>query len=119
MSALTARLLLLTILLFPDSSLAGFVPQEYTQANFDSSYQDQPVHFTRDASGNFSGTTMSGKMFTQTYVAASISVRLQKFSIDKASFYISSYGIINAASDIEALSIYLVKARWGESELLT
>jgi hypothetical protein len=48
-------------------------------------------------------------------VTASISVRLQKFSIDKVAFYVSDQGIIEASSDISALSIYLAKVGWYEA----
>lgn len=103
------RLILMTILLFvvPLSTSAFYLPDSYTNSNFSQSYHDVPESFSRDSSGNFSGVTSAGKVFTQQYVTASISVRLQRFAIDDAYFYVSSKGIINAESDIQALSMYL------------
>jgi hypothetical protein len=103
-------LVLLAIPVFVSASQA--VPSIYTPDSFITSYHDRPLSFERDRFGNFSGVTESGKTFTQTYVASTISVRLQRFSIDDTSFYISDRGIINASSDIEALSIYLTIVGW-------
>jgi len=36
-----------------------------------------------------------------------LNIRLQKFMIDEAFFYVSDRGIINAPSNVIALSIYL------------
>jgi len=41
-------------------------------------------------------------------------VRLHRFSIDEAYFYISSVGLITAPNDLVALSIYLAQVGWEE-----
>ncbi len=107
MSRLFRQVALILFCFLPVSASAFTVPETYTNSNFFDSYQDEPQSFTRDELGNFSGVTNSGKLFTQQYVVTSISVRLQRFSIDKAFFYISDQGIISADSDIQALSVYL------------
>ncbi len=83
------------------------VPKTYTNDNIWQSEHDVPVSFTRDAAGNFEGYTATGKRFTQINIENALSIRLQKFSIDQAFFYISDRGVIEANSDIVALSIYL------------
>jgi hypothetical protein len=83
------------------------IPETYTADNFFSSLHDAPVSYWQDALGNSYGYTARGKYFSQTNVANSAHVRLQKFAIDEAFFYISDQGIIRAESDIVALSIYL------------
>jgi hypothetical protein len=93
---------------FSPAALAA-VPAVYTNENFFSSEHDQPVSFTQDSVGNFSGMTISGKLFYQTNVTNAFTIRLQRFSIDEAFFYISDRGIIRAGSDTVALSIYLAR----------
>lgn len=83
------------------------IPALYTNENFFSSEHDSPASFTQDSFGNFSGLTVSGKLFTQKKVVADLAVHLHSFTIDQAHFYISSLGIIQADSDTVALSIYL------------
>jgi hypothetical protein len=51
--------------------------------------------------------TATGKIFSQYLITNSLDIRLQRFSIDEASYYISDRGIILADSDTVALSIYL------------
>lgn len=102
------------VLLLTALPVSAAVPMVYSNDNFYTAEHDAPVSFSRDAFGNFSGHTVSGKLFTQTAVVSDIHVRLQRFSIDSAYFYISSYGLITATSDLEALSIYLALAGWEE-----
>lgn len=85
------------------------IPETYTNDNFWESEHDQPLSFSRDSWGNFYGVTVTGKFFSQVNVDNQFGVRLQKFSIDQAYFYVSDRGIITAQSDIVALSIYLSK----------
>ncbi len=101
------KITMLSVLFIPNLGGADTVPELYEQENFYNSYQDSPVSFSRDMYGNFSGFTKTGKLFSQVKVVSSISVRLQKFSIDRISFYVSDVGIINAQTDTQALSIYL------------
>lgn len=89
---------------------AAAIPATYTNDNFWISEHDQPTSFSQDAAGNFTGVTATGKLFTQTNVANNYSIRLQRFSIDEAFFYVSDRGIIVASSDTVALSIYLTLA---------
>jgi hypothetical protein len=85
------------------------IPNQYTNDNFWTSTHDQPVSFSRDVNGNFSGITKTGKKFEQRIIENTLSVRLQRFSIDQAFFYISDQGIIQADNDTMALSIYLMR----------
>lgn len=100
-------LILLFLIVTPIYINAAEIPVKYTQENIQTALHDKPVSFEMDKDGNFSGITETGKLFTQTYVSTSIFVRLQKFTIDEAYFYVSSKGVIFANSDIEALSVYL------------
>lgn len=89
------------------SPVQAAIPELYTNENFFTSEHDAPVSFTQDSLGNFSGLTVSGKVFTQSKVVADLAVHLHYFTIEQAHFYISSLGIIEADSDTVALSIYL------------
>ena len=100
--------ILISAFLLPAQVWAETVPEVYTHDNFYTSYQDKPLSFSADENGNFSGVTESGKDFTQVQVTTSVPVRLMKFTIDRVSFYISDHGTIDAKTDIEALSMYLV-----------
>ena len=85
------------------------IPDTYTNDNFWTSTHDVPVSFWQDELGNFYGLTESGKSFSQGNIANDFNVRLYKFSIDEAFFYVSDQGIIRAADDLHALSIYLTR----------
>lgn len=99
-------------MVLPSGLVCAAVPAVYTNENFFTSEHDAPATFTRDSAGNFWGHTVSGRLFTQTAVVSDIHVHLHRFTIEEASFYISSFGVIEAASDTAALSIYLSKAGW-------
>jgi len=86
---------------------AASIPAVYTNDNIWTSTHDVPVTISLDDYGNFYGTTATGKMFSQIKIENNLNIRLQKFAIDEAFFYISDRGIINAQSDVIALSIYL------------
>ncbi|MCA9363130.1 hypothetical protein KC851_02325 [Candidatus Kaiserbacteria bacterium] len=101
------KVLIITILVLPAVGRAFAVPSTYTNENFSNSFQDKPLTFSKTADNVFYGVTESGKIFTQTPVISTISVRLHRFSIDDATFYISNKGTFTAVSDLEALSIYL------------
>jgi len=83
------------------------IPTLYTNENFLTSEHDVPVSFSQDADGNFTGLTATGKIFSQHLITNSLDIRLQRFSIDEAFFYISDRGTILTNSDTVALSIYL------------
>ncbi len=85
------------------------IPATYTNDNFLTATHDRPVSFNRDAAGNFSGYTTTGKRFEQRNIANALDIRLQRFMIDEAFFYISDKGVIWAPDDTVALSIYLTR----------
>jgi hypothetical protein len=89
--------------------VSAAIPLVYTNENFWESEHDTPVSFTQDLQGNFYGFTATGKSFQQVIIENTLGIRLQRFSIDEAFFYVSDKGIINASNDIMALSIYLSK----------
>jgi hypothetical protein len=102
------------VLLLPLFVSAAAIPLVYTNDNFWSSTHDVPTEIRHDTvTGNFSGYTATGKYFTQTHVANSAAVRLMRFSIDEAFFYVSDRGVIVAANDTQALSMYLTMSTAG------
>jgi len=79
----------------------------YTPENFAlDGIHSPPSSFSLDGLGGFYGLTVDGKAFTQNPVINSFSVRLHKFTINEAYFYISDKGAFKAESDLKALSIY-------------
>ena len=97
-------------IVFPSVLLAETAPERYTNENFLTSYHEAPQSFQTDGSGGFYGFTVSGRLFTQTPVANAYNIRLHRFSIDEAYFYISDRGVIFASSDISAVSMYLSRS---------
>lgn len=89
--------------------VAAAVPEVYTNENFQTATHEKPEFFERDRYGNFYGYTISGRLFSQVNVTNNYNIRLQRFAIDEAFFYISDRGIIYAQSDSVALSIYLTR----------
>ncbi len=65
-----------------------------------------PASFASDGNGGFFGTTVDDKTFTQTPVANDLNIKLHKFAIDDAFFYVSDLGAFMAHSDLAAISIY-------------
>ena len=108
--------LLLSCLWLSPLSVYAAVPVEYTNDNIWSSQHDIPLSWESDGAGGYSGVTKTGKTFWQQPVANDQSVRLHRFGIDRAFFYVSRIGLIQAQSDLEALSIYL--SRTDQSVLL-
>jgi len=94
----------LGVVAFPVSAA---IPEVYTNDNFFTSEHDVPVSFSQDVFGNFTGVTATGKIFSQYLITNSLDIRLQRFTIDQAFFYISDRGVIVADTDTVALSIYL------------
>jgi hypothetical protein len=82
----------------------------YTPDTFYTEPHAAPAWFEPDGIGGFYGETTDGTPFTQTLVLPDSGVRLQRFAIGLVYFYVSDRGIINAESDLTALSIYLALA---------
>ncbi|MCA9361646.1 hypothetical protein KC845_03775 [Candidatus Kaiserbacteria bacterium] len=99
----------LVFLIFPVFSLAA--PIHYTNENFTTDGKhDRPLSFQADGTGGFYGVTVSGMTFTQTPISNIYGIKLHKFSIGQAYFYMSDKGEIVAKNDLVALSIYFSKA---------
>jgi hypothetical protein len=99
---------MVSLLLVPGLSANAAVPAQYTTTNFWTETHDRPVSFSRTTTGGFVGVTESGKDFSQRPVLLDdFYVRLHYFAIDEVGFYISNRGVIEAPSDIVALSMYL------------
>ena len=97
-----ASALLAVVFVIPLSSHA----ETYTNANFLFSYHYKPVNFSLTTNGGFFGTLENGTKFQQVPILTDPSVRLHKFTIDNAFFYISDKGTIQASNNLVALSIY-------------
>ena len=82
----------------------------YTNDNFSTTPHERPVYFTGNQTDGFSGYTETGRPFSQVPVIRDSGVRMHKFVIDQAFFYITDKGIINAPDDLTALSKYLTIA---------
>jgi multidrug efflux pump len=95
--------LLLAVLCVPTHSLAF----TYDTETIHTTYREAPAEFSVDASGNATGATVSGMPFRQYGIANGYGIRLQKFEIGLAYWYVSDRGVIWANSDLEALSVYL------------
>lgn len=78
----------------------------YTNQNIWTTEHEAPAWFEVDGKGGFYGETVAGTVFTQKPVTNSFNIKLHKFSIDAAYFYISDRGVIEAPNDLIALSIY-------------
>lgn len=78
----------------------------YTNQNIWTTEHEAPAWFLEDGYGGFYGETVAGTAFTQKPVTNSFNIKLHKFSIDAAYFYISDRGVIEAPNDLIALSIY-------------
>ena len=78
----------------------------YTNTNFFSLPHDAPVGFKQDGLGGFVGHTTSGKLFRQYPIVTSTAIRLHRFEIEDAFFYISDRGVFSASNDLVALSMY-------------
>ncbi len=97
-------LILIFIASAPHGVAKGYV---YTQENIHYAYHEAPSTFSITSDGTMVGATLSGIPFRQYNVTHGYDIRLQRFEIGVAHWYISDQGIIWANSDLEALSIYL------------
>lgn len=73
---------------------------------FFNSAHNQPAWFEVSADGSAYGKTVAGEVFTQINIPNNLGIRIQKFAIGPAFFYISDKGIIRANNDLSAVSIY-------------
>jgi hypothetical protein len=96
---------LLAIAMIPQTLGAYF-----TNENFQTERHNPPSWFVANENGGFYGELTDGTTFAQIPVQNSLGIRMQKFEIDSAYFYISDRGVIYADTDIEALSIYFTLA---------
>jgi len=79
----------------------------YNNENITRVYHEAPASFSVDSTAEAIGTTISGMHFAQRNVTIDPAVRLQRFEIGLAFWYVSDRGVIWADSDLAALSIYL------------
>jgi hypothetical protein len=100
MKKVVAFLLLVSVL------IPGVSEAYYSLDNFWTSEHEAPAWFMADGNGGFYGETVAGTPFSQKPVLNNLSIRLHKFAIDDAFFYISDRGAFHAENDIKALSIY-------------
>lgn len=83
------------------------IPAIYTNENFQVSRHDVPTWLYQDQKGGFYGGTETGKLFRQYPITNELGIKLMRFEIDEAFFYITDRGIIWAKDDLIALSIYV------------
>jgi hypothetical protein len=75
-----------------------------------SPYCTAPVdYFFTEDNGEVWGYLTSGAMFQQRNVTNELGVRLQRFTMEEVSWFITDRGVIHADSNAQALSIYLAK----------
>jgi predicted RND superfamily exporter protein len=79
----------------------------YDNANIHYAYHEAPTSFSVDKHGETQGATVSGMLFTQRNVTVDQNIRLQRFEIGLAYWYVSDKGVIWADNDLVALSVYL------------
>lgn len=113
----TTLTLLVGLLLAAPLSAAAEIPERYTNDNYWTSEHDapDPDRLTVLPGGQFYGYTETGKFFYQVTVVTSARVRLQKFVIDDAYFYLSPRGVIRAENAREALVEHVRRERAGET----
>ena len=97
-------LVIITIYLFAPATTQAFL---YTPENIHTAYQEVPSTFSFNTNGEAVGATISGIPFRQRNITNTLGVRLQRFEIGLAYWYVSDRGVIWANSDLEALSIYI------------
>ena len=78
----------------------------YTNDNIDYIYHQPPVWFVQETSGNWVGETEGGHAFRQVVIENDLQVRMQKFVIGSAFWYVTDRGVIFADHDLAAVSIY-------------
>ena len=93
------------------------VPQTYTNGNLWSSTHDVPTSFSIQPDGSIVGTTQTGKTFRQSNVVNDHGVRLQKFTIDEAWFYVTGHETFSTSTDALAVqhALRLEYARYASA----
>lgn len=89
---------------------ASVAAAETTMANIWTVPQAQPDSFYVHPAGGFWGITTEGEVFRQAPLVTDPSIRIHKFTIGTAYFYVSDRGFIKASSDFVAMSMYLGRA---------
>lgn len=107
---LSVSFLVASIVLFPALIFANEPPLTYTNETYYTLAHEKPLSFTRDGEGGFYGLTENNRPFFQKNIVNGENIRLQRFEIDEAFFYISDIGIIEAPDNTAALSMYLAAA---------
>lgn len=102
-----AFVLLAAGMLSVPSSLQAFTYDNDTIRN---TYHEAPASFTVGEDGTVIGATVSGIPFRQYGIANGYGIRLHRFEIGLAHWYVSDRGIIWAEDDLVALSVYLSRA---------
>ena len=82
----------------------------YTPENIHYAYHEAPSTFEVASDGTAVGATVSGIPFRQRNITNSMGIRLQRFEIGLAYWYVSDRGVIWAQSDLAALSVYLSRS---------
>lgn len=83
---------------------------ETTMENIWTESQAQPESFYVHPAGGFWGITTTGETFRQLPLISDPAIRIHKFTIGTAYFYVSDRGFIKASSDLVAMSMYLARA---------
>lgn len=91
---------LLLIIVTP-SPLNAFT---YTNDNIHTAYHEAPREFSVDERGNTTGETVSGALFTQETIYDVDGVRIQKFMIGEAFWYVCASGVFFVSGDSEAIA---------------
>ena len=82
----------------------------YDNHNIRNTYHEAPASFSVGEDGSVVGATVSGIPFRQYGIANGYGIRLHRFEIGLAYWYVSDRGVIWAENDLVALSIYLSRA---------
>ena len=108
-SSLLIALLLLAIPAMATGSEPDHFTGLLTNDNIISVLHPQPKHFQLDKQNQATGLTVTNLPFSQTNVEH-LEIRLQRFEIEEAWWYVSDKGLIGygqSLSDLQALSIYM------------
>lgn len=102
-----ARTMPVVILLFLWMTPLTSEAYVYTKESIHTAYHEAPSSFSVASNGEAVGSTVSGMPFRQRNITNDLQIRLQRFEIGLAFWYVSDKGVIWADDDLTALSIYL------------